>query len=90
MKVIKKENVDGWSRKHICGSCNSELEVEAKDLRHYSYQGDQRDPGYDAFKATCAVCHQEFTVPSNEIPKLIQIEAKGRSRQSPHTSYLDR
>lgn len=76
MKVVKRTDVSKWSYKHICSNCDSELEVETKDLKHHYYDGDMREPGYDSFTAECAVCSQQFTIPSNKIPKLIQVEAK--------------
>lgn len=79
MKVLKKQDITGWKHNHTCSNCESELEVEAKDLRHYRYDGDCREPGYDAFSAQCAVCSTAFTIPSNKIPKLLQIEVKDRT-----------
>jgi hypothetical protein len=91
MKVIKKEDTSHWTYKHICKDCDSELEVEAKDLRHTHYDGDFRDPAYDTYSAQCAVCTRTFTVPVNKIPKLIQIEAQGRTqRYSGSGGYFDR
>ncbi len=89
MKVLKKVETAGWSYRHNCSNCDSELEVEAKDLRYHRYDGDMREPGYDAFQAQCAVCSQAFNVPTNKIPKLIQIEAKDRTQRH-STNYFDR
>lgn len=79
MKVLKKQDVSGWSYKHTCANCDTELEVEASDLRYHRYDGDCREPGYDSFTANCSVCSQSFTVLTTKIPKLIQLEAKNRS-----------
>lgn len=79
MKVIKKENVKDWNYKITCEKCNSELEVEAKDLTHTRYDGDYRESGYDSYHAYCAVCSGQLIVPSNSIPKLIQVETKSRA-----------
>ncbi len=84
MKILKKQDVSNWTHKHTCANCESELEVEPKDLTHTHYDGDMREPGYDNFNASCAVCSQSFTVPIAKIPKLIQIEAKNRSAASRH------
>lgn len=89
MKILKKQDVSQWNYKHTCSNCDSELEVEAKDLRHQHYDGDQRDPAYDSYSAQCAVCVTSFTIPENKIPKLIQIEAKGKSSKS-SGNYFDR
>lgn len=89
MKVIKKQDVSDWKYLHNCSNCDSQLEVEAKDLRYSHYDGDMREPGYDSYSAQCAVCSQAFTVPSNKIPKLIQIEAKDRTQRH-STNYFDR
>lgn len=90
MKVIKKADVSDWTYKHTCTNCESELEVESKDLIHHHYSGDMREPSYDSFNASCVVCNQTFTVPSAKIPKLIQLDAKGRSSRSSSGSYWDR
>jgi hypothetical protein len=89
MKVLKKQDTENWTYKHICSGCDSELEVEAKDLRHKRYDGDPREPGYDSYSAQCVVCQSEIGIPENKIPKLIQLEAKNKtSRRS--TNYFDR
>jgi len=90
MKVIKKENVENWSHRITCSACNSELEVEAKDLKHIRYDGDQREPGYDKFYANCAICSDQLTIPSNNVPKLLQIEARNRSARNTNCTYWDR
>ncbi len=79
MKIIAKQDVSNWSYHHTCSKCETQLEVEANDLHHYHYDGDYRDPSYDSYSACCTVCSQSFTVPTNKIPKLIQIEAQKRA-----------
>ena len=37
MKVLKKQDVSGWSYKYTCDNCESELEVESKDLIYAKY-----------------------------------------------------
>lgn len=81
MKIIKKQDVSQWTYKYTCDMCDSELEVESKDIRHQHYDGDFREAPYDEFKASCAVCSVIFTIPNNKIPKLIQIEAKDRTQR---------
>lgn len=76
MKVLHKPDVSKWSYKHKCTNCDCELEIEASDLKHYHYDGDSREPGYDSYSIVCAVCTQSFTIPSDKIPRLIQISAK--------------
>lgn len=88
MKILKKQDVSGWTVKHTCSNCESELEVESKDLIYSHYDGDMREPGYESYNAACAVCSQQFNVPTTKIPKLIQIEAKSRNQRS--GSYFDR
>lgn len=88
MKVISTPDVDGWSFHHTCSSCDSKLAVEASDLDHRYNEGNQRDPGYDSFTACCAICKTGFSVPTNSIPKLIQIKVKGK--KVPSGSYYDR
>jgi hypothetical protein len=79
MKIIKKQDTTNWTYKHICSGCDTELEIEAKDLIHRHYDGDFREPGYDKYSANCAVCQCDISVQENKIPRLIQIEAKKRS-----------
>jgi hypothetical protein len=82
MKVIKKENVSDWRYKHICENCDSELEVEAHDVKHRRYDGDIREPGYDSYSAICEVCTNSFNIPVNKIPKLVQLEARDKASKS--------
>ena len=78
MKVLKKVETKGWSYKHTCANCDSELEAEGGDLKYDYYPGDFRDPSYESFHCTCPECGQQFTVPTNKIPKLLQLAAKAR------------
>jgi hypothetical protein len=89
MKVIKKQDITNWSYKHICDNCESELEVEGKDLRYNKYDGDMREPGYVTYSACCAVCSEIFTIDEKKIPRLLQIEAEKRTARS-STGYFDR
>lgn len=90
MKVIKKQDVSAWNYKHTCTNCDSELEVDAKDLIHHHYDGDQREPAYDSFTAICAVCSNSFTIFNDKIPKIIQVETKNRTARLSTGSYWDR
>lgn len=90
MKILKKQDVSNWAHKHTCVNCESELELDAKDLRYHRYDGDMREPGYDSFDAACAVCSQTFSVPIAKIPKLIQIEARERTTRLSSGNYFDR
>lgn len=78
MKVIKKTEITNWSHKHICGNCDSELEVESTDIKYTLHDGDQRDPSYETWSATCPVCSNSFNIAPDKIPKLIRVEAKNR------------
>jgi len=91
MKVLKKVDVSNWSYKHHCKTCDSDLEIESKDLKYYYYSGDQREPQYSAtesFSCACAVCSTTINIPKADIPKLLQIEAKARSNSS--NNYRER
>ena len=83
MKVLKKEDISNWKYLHTCSKCNSELQVEAQDLIRYE------DRLADYFNATCPVCHNSFNVPTEKIPKLLQIQAKSGGC-SGGGSYFDR
>lgn len=89
MKVISKADISEWSYKHICQNCDSELLVESSDLKYHYYEGDMREPGYSTYECNCSVCDEKFCVPFNNIPKLVQLEAKKRAT-STGGSYFDR
>lgn len=91
MKVIKKPDVSNWFYQYDCINCDSELEVESKDLKYSHYDGDQREPGYETYSCNCAVCNQSHTVPITKIPKLVQLEVKARIRPTAGSGgYFDR
>lgn len=75
MKVIQMPNTS-WSHKHTCANCTAVLEVEKTDVKYYSYPGDQREPGYETWSATCPVCRVQFNIPETNIPKPVQVEIK--------------
>jgi hypothetical protein len=89
MKVIKKVDVSDWTYKHTCSGCDSELEVEAKDICHQHYDGDVREPGYDKYSANCVVCSCSISIPAIKIPKLLQVEIQNRTKRS-SSNYFDR
>jgi hypothetical protein len=76
MKVIKKQDVSNWNLTYHCNNCDSDLEIYAGDIKYWSYDGDFRDPSYEYFSCNCAVCNDQHTIPSSNIPKLIQLEVK--------------
>lgn len=88
MKIIKKPDVSGWNFKYHCSKCDSDLEIEASDLKYYYYAGDQRDPSYESYSASCAVCNVTIDISTSHIPKLIQIELKKKHNSVPY--YQDR
>lgn len=85
MKILKKPDTN-WSLRHTCTNCTAELEVEKGDVKYHSYPGDQRDPGYDTWTATCPVCSALIDVPVSKIPKAVQVEIK-RGLASSGLSY---
>ena len=89
MKVIKKTDVSGWAYKHTCSGCDSELEIEAKDVHHRYIDGDPREPGYDSYSASCCVCDCSISIPSSKIPKLLQVEIQNRTKRR-SSNYFDR
>lgn len=78
MKIIKKEDVSRWNYKHKCINCDTELLIEAADVKYYHYDGDFREPSYDTYTANCIVCGKSFNIPIRDVPKLIQVEARKR------------
>lgn len=90
MKVIKKTDISNWSYKYQCSNCDSELEVEQKDIKYTYYAGDMREPSSEVFSATCVVCNHSFNVPGNSIPKLMKTEIKDKQKKSSPSGYYDR
>jgi len=86
MKILKQENIDNWEYKHTCRECCSELLVERNDLKYHSGNYDPRDgTAYgEGFFTKCPICKQEFQIPSNVVPKLLQIQIKQNQKD-----YLD-
>lgn len=89
MKVIKKEDVSNWGYKHTCSGCDSELLIEAKDVRHQRFDGDPREPGYDKYTAECVVCSQPIIIPESKIPKILRVEIQNRTKRN-SSNYFDR
>lgn len=88
MKIIKRPDTQ-WSHKHTCNNCTAELEVEKGDVKHQSYPGDFRDPGYEIWQATCPICSVVFTIPEKSIPKAVQVEIK-KGLSAAGVTYDDR
>src|SRR5713226_9368347 len=76
MKVLKQIDTSNWTYKHTCVTCESELEAEKIDIKFHHHNGDQREPGYDSWSAKCPVCSSSFNIPTNKIPKAVQVEIK--------------
>jgi hypothetical protein len=76
MKIIKQENIDGWTYECKCVKCNSELLAEKPDVKVIVYEGDQREPGYTTYYVTCPVCFYQINIESVMIPKLLQVQLK--------------
>lgn len=93
MKILKMPDTK-WSYKHTCLNCTAELEVEKIDVRHYHYDGDQREctSGYDTWTCTCPVCSAQFNVPENSIPQAVRVEIKqgGLNKTSSYGGPFDR
>lgn len=91
MKILKRPDTQ-WSYKHTCSNCTAELEVEKSDVKHTSYPGDFREPGYETWSATCPICMVSFTIPESKLPKAVQVEIKDKRVSSSGTGggYFDR
>jgi transcription elongation factor Elf1 len=86
MKILKKAEANTWKHVFTCEKCESELEAEAIDVIHVHHAGDMRDPSYDSYHVTCAVCDHKHDLMTNKLPKVVQLEAKKRSSNAP--AYL--
>lgn len=89
MKVLKTTDTSKWSYKFTCGQCDSELEAERGDVKHEHYSGDFREPSYDSYSVSCPVCQRTQTVPTDKIPKALQIQIKNKKFANPGTTYVD-
>jgi hypothetical protein len=78
MKILKKTDTSNWSYKYICDKCDTEMEVEKKDLVHKWVEGDRMEPGYDSFSFYCPVCMEKVNIHADKLPKLVQIEVKNK------------
>jgi hypothetical protein len=89
MKVLKRVDTSNWSYKRTCTICESELQVEKGDVKYKYHRGDQRDPDYETWHATCPVCQNEFPVPEKELSKALKVEIKSGKLTSPGITYVD-
>lgn len=85
MKILKTHNPADWSLKLTCNKCDSELEVEAKDVGHEWMNGDMREPGYDSYAIQCPVCEEVIDLSKDKLPKVVQLQAQGQALR-----HLDR
>lgn len=79
MKVLKKVNTSNWKYVHTCTFCDSQLEVESKDVRYIYSESKSENPTYggtEKFSAYCMVCNLPFDVPTKDMPKLLIHEIK--------------
>jgi transcription elongation factor Elf1 len=86
VKILKKAEANTWKHVFTCEKCESELEAEAIDVVHEHYVGDMRDPSFDNYHVNCAVCAHKHNLPTNKLPKVVQLEAQKRSSNAP--AYL--
>lgn len=80
MKIIKQSDTSQWSFRATCDNCDSELQVEAGDVKHIHHPGyDQREPAYDEYYATCPVCSAKIEVPESKMSKALKVKTKTKS-----------
>lgn len=69
MKVIKAFiDLKTWTLKQTCPNCESEVEVESKDIS-YDY-----DAKLSHWRVICCLCSHHFRVPEKDVPKLVQAD----------------
>lgn len=83
MKIISQIDTSTWSHKCKCGNCESQLEVEASDIRHSHSKSDGIYPSSDSYYVCCPVCSYSVIILTNDMPKIVQIEAQKRCAPSP-------
>ncbi len=89
MKVLKTTDTSKWSYKFTCPQCESELEAERGDVKHEHYSGDFLEPSYDNYIVSCPICQRQQTVPTDKIPKALQVQIKNKQFANPGTSFED-
>ena len=82
MKTIKVGfDVGGWRYQITCHYCQSELEIEAKDLNYFGSDGDWHDSGWETYTFHCPECGTNLTVPSTKIPNMVKVAAQKRKKK---------
>jgi hypothetical protein len=80
VKIIKQADTAEWSFRATCDNCDSELQVEANDVKFVSHPDyGPREPGWDEYYATCPVCSSKIGIPESKVPKALRIKAKSKS-----------
>lgn len=72
MKVLKKPDVSGWSKRVTCKNCRARLEVEFADLELVGMPANAA-----VFK--CAVCGHTEEVPRDKLPAKVWAMMGGAS-----------
>lgn len=80
MKILKQVDVGDWSIRATCDSCDSELQVEANDIKFVSHPDyGPREPGWDEYYVNCPVCSTKIGFSEDKIPKAVKLKAKSKS-----------
>jgi hypothetical protein len=85
MKIIKKVDVSNWNFHTTCSNCETEMEADKDDVKCIHHASSDSggyggySPAYDEFCIHCPVCQNKITVPTKELPKLIQVEVKKKN-----------
>lgn len=91
MKVIKKVDVSDWSHKHKCSNCDTELEVESKDVSAYVYNDYYHsEDDVEKYSAKCPVCENIFEIPIGIILKIELKKKYEASKLKSSSTYYDR
>lgn len=89
MKVVKKLDIAAWRKRFECKTCESQLEIEAGDVKYEYHSGYGRDTDYETWTVRCPVCQTQHNVVKTDIPKAVQIAIKSKGLSSPGTQYVD-
>lgn len=84
MQVVKKPDAKDWKYPFKCYGCTSELIANVDDLECSYIKPVGDEPGGTVFCVSCVVCGDKLRLVTDEIPRVVKIEAVRR-----HNDLID-